>query len=158
MTKFMKRKQVTKDRSFVNFAHTNEFSGLAVESGFFGRKYGYWIVDTGASIHVCSNLNMFKKLTTLSTSTIVHLLDGGMKKVLQMGDVNFYGLNLKETLLFPTFKYYLLSVCKLSKTNSICYLFFYNIGLLQALKSRRLLAIWESNRRLIHCWSSFFFH
>lgn len=64
-----------------------------------------------------------------------------MKKVSKIGYVNFHGLNLKETLFLPTLKYNLLLVNKLSKTNSICCLFFFNFYLLQDLKSMRLLAV-----------------
>lgn len=66
MTKLMKGKQVADDSSFVNFrqvvddsssvnfAYTNEFSGMATKLGFLDGKFGCWIVDTRASVHMCS--------------------------------------------------------------------------------------------------------
>lgn len=126
----VKGKQLANDINFVNFVHTNHFSLWQINLGFLTGKYGSWIVDTRALVHICSNLDMFKKLTTLSTSTIVHLPDGGMKEISKMRDINFFGLKLKETLFLPAFKYNLLSVSKLSKANSICCLFFSNYCLL----------------------------
>lgn len=76
MTKLIKGKHVANDSNFVNFPHTNEFSGMATESRFLGGKCDYQIVDIGASVHICSNPNMFEKFKTLSTYTIVHLMEG----------------------------------------------------------------------------------
>lgn len=43
-----------------NFTHAGEFAGMIIKPENVIREYTYWIVDTGASNHICAHLRLFK--------------------------------------------------------------------------------------------------
>lgn len=91
----------------------------------------------------------------MPTATAIHLPDGSMKNVIKTGDINFSSLILKDTLYLPSFKHNLLSVNKLTKTNSVYCLFCPNFYLLQDLRSKKLVAVGKvvGNLYILHQFS-----
>ncbi|GER54231.1 retinol-binding protein 4 [Striga asiatica] len=114
-------------------AETHTFSHL-VE--FADKKEGYifspfsrmnedsWIVDTGASKHICSNPNLISHCVDISMPVVVNLPDGSKFEVNKIGEVKLNeNLLLKDVLFVPEFKYNLLSVGQLIEYNNLCFNF-----------------------------------
>ncbi|KAK9698730.1 hypothetical protein RND81_08G127100 [Saponaria officinalis] len=85
-----------------------------------------WIVDSGATNHMTSQLNMLKNVKELSTKLKISLPDGRYVYVTHKGDVDLdNSLMLKEVLYVPGFKQSLMSVQKLAKEKK-CYITFFD--------------------------------
>lgn len=116
----------------------SEFSGFAGSAGFdhycydeckdqstkyLGEHYSFtslsqveWIIESGASTHMASSLNMFSKRNSIAHKQIVILPDGSMKRVKTVGNVPISkNLILHNVLYLPHFKYNLLSISALLK-------------------------------------------
>ena len=78
-----------------------------------------WIIDTGASDHMCYNKDLFSSLQSLLKPSTVTLPDGKCVSVTHVGTVVLSeALTLQGVLYVPSFKYNLLSISKLtSQTN-----------------------------------------
>ena len=83
-----------------------------------------WIVDSGATCHVCNDQQLFSELRTLKTAQQVTLGDGHILQATAEGTVNLETLlpdgnsrkcKLENVLLVPKLSYSLLSVSKASK-------------------------------------------
>ncbi|KAF7808820.1 uncharacterized protein G2W53_035563 [Senna tora] len=70
----------------VNFAHlagtSAEFAGTTVYKLFDDNS---WIIDTGASSHMCYNKSLIRDLKMLDEPLLVHLPNGGQLKVMMYG-------------------------------------------------------------------------
>lgn len=75
-----------------------------------------WVIDSGASSHVCYDVDMLVSSYRLEKPVNVHLPDGTVKIVTHCGDarINKY-IYLKEVLLVPGFTHNLLSVAQLNQ-------------------------------------------
>lgn len=78
----------------LNFAHLAEFGGNEVETSNFyaftlleNLESGIWILDTGASRHICTDLNLMANLIAVTSQISIHLPDGTFRAVTHMGDV-----------------------------------------------------------------------
>lgn len=72
-----------------------------------------WIVDSGASDHMCRNKSLFHDFRNLRKPVGVGLPDGSMKLVRNVGNVRISDkLLLYDVLYIPDFKHNLLSVSK----------------------------------------------
>lgn len=123
VAKVFKATQLGKEGS-VNFIHTTEFACMANNSRYIKGVRGSWIIDTSASNHICANLDFFDDLTTLTSPIYVHLPNGNVTQVTQVGSVYFNNLKLTDTLFLQTFCHNLLSMNKLTITNLISCTFF----------------------------------
>lgn len=82
-----------------------------------------WVIDTWASCHVCSDLDMFVN-TSLITNTSVTLPDGTRIVVTMSGTIVISDdLVLISVLFVPNFKFNLLSISALTANTSIYVLF-----------------------------------
>ncbi|XP_010260889.1 PREDICTED: uncharacterized protein LOC104599848 [Nelumbo nucifera] len=100
--------QVEENR--VNAAHfgdfTEDFAGTIYSSGSSKSHYtvhGSWIIDTGASSHMCTDLTLLTHSHTPTHTSIVHLPDGNLtNQVLTVGKVmrNLYIID--HTSFLPT--------------------------------------------------------
>ena len=82
-----------------------------------------WVIDTGASCHVCSNLKMFSQTQTI-TNTTVTLPDGTRIAVTTSRTIVLTdNLILNPVLYVPNFHFNLLSISALTKNTSISVLF-----------------------------------
>ncbi|KAK9732656.1 hypothetical protein RND81_04G013300 [Saponaria officinalis] len=79
-----------------------------------------WIVDIGASDHMCSHLGLLTNIRSLERPIIVALPDGTFKTVHQMGEHHLTSSVILHNVLFvPDFKQNLLSVGKLLDDSNV---------------------------------------
>ncbi|KAF7838378.1 uncharacterized protein G2W53_006860 [Senna tora] len=71
----------------VNFANFGKFAGKITTSTSVKMDKRSWIIDTGASSHMCSNKDLMIELRTLNNKIPVHLPDGTKKSVEMIGNV-----------------------------------------------------------------------
>ncbi|KAL2232769.1 UNVERIFIED_CONTAM: Retrovirus-related Pol polyprotein from transposon RE1 [Sesamum indicum] len=113
----------------VHFAHADEMAGMVKKSVSTCLSSRYWIVDTGATNHMCGDESMFCSLHSLNQPITVTFPDGSSSLATKVGDINLTStLTLTHVLLIPSFKYNLLSISQLCKTHS-------------DLKTKRILAL-----------------
>lgn len=83
-----------------------------------------WIVDTGATNHMTSNLNLLVNIKSAVPNLTVNLPTGSKAIVTHTGDLQLHnGLKLLNVLYVPFFTHNLLSIHKLSEDND-CYAVF----------------------------------
>ena len=84
------------------------------------QKSGKWIIDSGATCHICNNRDLFTEIHALKTPVTVKLGDGHLMTATAVGIVSLsikYGrtnhkCNLHDVLYVPNFAYNILSVSK----------------------------------------------
>lgn len=77
---------------------------------------GDWIIDSGASNHMTSTIDLLSNITSLDSSSSVHLSNGNLAKITHTGSANILkNCRISDVLHVPHFKYNLLSVSKLTK-------------------------------------------
>ncbi|KAK6791377.1 hypothetical protein RDI58_010458 [Solanum bulbocastanum] len=109
-------------------------------------KFGYpaWIIDSGASHHVASSVDMLQNIVELSQSSReqVHMLNGGIPNIAHIGSANFLAyLKVNNVLRVLDFKYNLILVSKLTKNLSCSVTFFPDFCIFQDLYSGRVTEI-----------------
>ncbi|KAL0445914.1 UNVERIFIED_CONTAM: hypothetical protein Slati_1719300 [Sesamum latifolium] len=111
LLKLVKQKDMPTDpiTHFANFAKfDDEFAGNA--SNLTEIDLCCWIIDTGATNHICSNLNLFHSYSKISHTQTIHLPDGTRKPVLYTGTVQLSDkIILHPVLYIPEFSVNLLS-------------------------------------------------
>ncbi|XP_019224817.1 PREDICTED: uncharacterized protein LOC109206448 [Nicotiana attenuata] len=110
-----------------------------------------WIVDTGATDHMKSTLEVLKtfKQKLMFERSKVHLPTGDVAYVSHIGKASvFEGQNISNVLYIPEFKYNLLSVSKLTKELQCSALFFPDFCIFQDLCSGQVKAIGKEDRGL----------
>lgn len=89
--------------------------------GFYDGHYAFsivpsmeksiWIIDSGASAHVCCSKELLHTTYKLERPVIVHLPDSATKRVSVAGKVQLnQGIVLCDVLYVPGFTYNLLSI------------------------------------------------
>lgn len=82
-------------------------------------------MDTGASNHMCFNINLLTKISKISDIRPVCLPGGSIKVVTHTSDVTLNDkIVLKDVLYVPSFKYNVLSNNKLAETCLLRAIFF----------------------------------
>ncbi|KAL0291587.1 UNVERIFIED_CONTAM: hypothetical protein Sangu_3262400 [Sesamum angustifolium] len=127
--------------TYANYVHIDEeFAGNA--SNHSSIDFGYWIIDTGATNHICADITMFTSYAKPSHKHSVHLPDGTKKPVLYVGTVKLSdNFVLDNVLHIPGFSVNLLSVSQLAKSNSVSLTFTQTGCILQDQASRKTLAL-----------------
>jgi len=95
-----------------------------------------WIVDSGATNHMVSQMNMFIKgsVSELQIPKIVSLPNGGTTQVTHVGSCALTDMSVISNVFYlPEFKYNLMSVSKLTKELDCSVTFFPNFCVLQEL-------------------------
>ncbi|KAK9751154.1 hypothetical protein RND81_02G246000 [Saponaria officinalis] len=83
-----------------------------------------WIIDSGATNHMTSQLETLENVKELSKGLKINLPDGRYVQVTHKGDITLKnGLKLKGVLYVPEFRQNLMSVQRLAKENQ-CYITF----------------------------------
>ncbi|KAL0299191.1 UNVERIFIED_CONTAM: Retrovirus-related Pol polyprotein from transposon RE1 [Sesamum radiatum] len=135
--------QLQEDPLQANFAQLDNFAGK--NCAFASFKDGLsdsWIVDTGATNHMCAHKHIIHSILSPCHSTLVHLPDGTTQSVTHTGSVTLHPtLVLTDVLYIPNFKYNLLSVPKLCSHSSIEVKFYSSYCVLQDLVTKRIIAI-----------------
>ena len=112
-----------------------------------------WIIDSGATDHIASNLSWFISYTQISP-IIVHLPNGSRTTVSYKGIVQFSpSLVLHDVLYLPHFNFNIISVskitsaliCELTFSSSSCTLQSNNLGTIDLARMREGLYVFEPN-------------
>lgn len=115
--------------SSVNFA--GNLSVLPSFACFSDSNHASWILDSGASDHMCFIKSLFTSMTPLSQPLHISLPNGQLVTILHSGTVPLINdIILTNVLYVPLFKYNLLSINKLTQqlnctahfTHNMCYL------------------------------------
>ncbi|KAL0397600.1 UNVERIFIED_CONTAM: Polyamine oxidase 1 [Sesamum calycinum] len=108
-----------------------------------------WIIDSGATSHMCSNPNAFHNLHPSASISSIFLPDGSTKQVTQSGLVNLFGkLKLTDTLYVPSFRSNLISVHKICATSNIRFLFLPSHCILQDHLTKKIVAVARHSKHL----------
>lgn len=146
ISRILKNKQVGGEQ--VNFSQLETVAGNTNSKRpfFINESSSHWILDTGATTHICATRNLFHILKPLPNEILIHLPDGKTKPVRFHEDIYLHeSLILKDVLYIPTFKHNLLSVSKLSKSSNLKFIFFPTSCVVQDLRLKVLL-LWEDNK------------
>ncbi|KAJ8439075.1 hypothetical protein Cgig2_018469 [Carnegiea gigantea] len=109
----------------------------------------FWIVDTGVSYHLSSQLHLFTKKRQLRKPIMGRLLDGSTKHMPMVGDITVCsGIILKDVLYVKDFKYNLLSVSKLLEDSNLVALFTQKGFMLRDLTTRKIVVTGNKDSRL----------
>ena len=104
--------------------------------------FSSWIIDTGTSDYMTFNQNVLIKTTKPFKHTLVTLLDGTSKPVLQIGQVNLTpNLNFQNVLYVPDFRFNLLSGSQLVTHNNLCVIFFPDTCIFQDLSTKKIVVV-----------------
>ncbi|KAL0371752.1 UNVERIFIED_CONTAM: Retrovirus-related Pol polyprotein from transposon RE1 [Sesamum calycinum] len=76
----------TTDPLQINFAQGEDFAGIGVSRDSFINDFGSWIIDTGATKHMCADSSLFTHTDTLINKSLAHLPDGSSQPVKLTGD------------------------------------------------------------------------
>ncbi|XP_016445850.1 uncharacterized protein LOC107771034 [Nicotiana tabacum] len=108
-----------------------------------GSETNPWVIDTGASNHVVSSLDILTDSHSVaSNSSKVHLPNGNTTSITHTGSLTLSNdLELYNVLYVPNFKYNLLSVSKLTKELKCCALIFHEFCIFQSLYNSRVSGI-----------------
>ena len=108
----------------------------------YALRHDEWILDSGATEHMCSEETVLHDLYTLQHPIHVHLPDGSRVKVTKHGKLRINkDLVLNHVLHVPNFKFNLLSVKRLCQQLKCSVTFNENLCMLQDHSRRKHLAI-----------------
>lgn len=149
--KILKGKQSDENEK-VNFVQMDDFAGSATtpQSILHIESPKHWIVDTGATNHICAIREFFIHLKHLvKKKVVIHLPDGTSKLVLFFGDIRMSDfLILRDVLYIPSFKHNLLSVSKLTECHNLKLTFHPSFCLIQDLKTDKVFAVGKLQNHL----------
>lgn len=75
-----------------------------------------WIIDSGASNHICTSLSLFSSYVPIQKHISVQLPDGSYASVTHIGVVKYSSsFILQDVFYIPSFKFNLLSISQLTK-------------------------------------------
>ncbi|KAL0423503.1 UNVERIFIED_CONTAM: Retrovirus-related Pol polyprotein from transposon RE2 [Sesamum radiatum] len=138
----MMKGKTQSDQAQVNYAKMGEFAGTYFNytTEFLGPNS--WIIDSGATAHMCANLKLMNRLKPYIAESSVALPDGTKKHVTHCGSVTLSpDVTLKAVLYMPSFKCNLLSVSKLSSLSHITILFSSDHCVMQDQRTKRTIAV-----------------
>lgn len=109
-----------------------------------------WIIDSGASDHMCANLNNMFDVKDAHNKPKVNLPNGQVTYVSHIGCVKLQnGIILKNVLFVPDFKQNLLSVEKLTKDSKCKVVFHANFCVIQDCTTQIIKGIGRAYRACI---------
>ncbi|XP_074283739.1 uncharacterized protein LOC141608274 [Silene latifolia] len=128
-----------------NASQSMNFSGNSDYSYAYAiQDYSHassWIVDTGASDHMTSNIQLLHDITKLNRPITVVLPDGSLKLVHNIGTMQLTEhIKLKNVFVVPGFRQNLLSVGSLLQHTNMRVIFFPSVCWFQDLSNKKVLA------------------
>ncbi|XP_011087059.1 uncharacterized protein LOC105168622 [Sesamum indicum] len=139
----MMKGKIQSDPTQVHFARLGEFAA-GTSFNFLSNTLGpnLWIIDSGATAHMCANLQLMSNLKPYIADSSVILPDGTKHNVIHCGSVALsHDLSLNAVLHVPSFKHNLLSVSKLVSSSNIAFIFSRDNYVVQDQMTRRTLAV-----------------
>ncbi|KAL0401325.1 UNVERIFIED_CONTAM: Retrovirus-related Pol polyprotein from transposon RE1 [Sesamum latifolium] len=138
----MVQTKVPQDPVRVHFAQDTDMAGIILHKKTEKAGSRNWIVDSGATNHMCGDACAFHSLTKLPNPIKIHLPDNSVSYATHTGNITLSPtLTLSNVLLIPSFKHNLLSVSQLCQSLSIAFVFLTSSCILQDLTTKRPLAI-----------------
>lgn len=108
-----------------------------------------WIVDSGASTHVCCDKELLHTTYRLDRQVIVNLPDGSIKRVSVAGKVRLnQDIVLSNVLYVPGFTHNLLSVAQLIQENEVKCTFYQSHCVFQTGNSEQVIGIGKMEKNL----------
>ena len=128
--KCMNQSSISTDPLTSSYANVN-FEGIFfvsdVDSNSPNIPANSWIIDTGASEHMCSNSKFFSSLHSLHSPILVGLPDGSTNIVTHSRSIKLNSdITLDSVLFVPSFKHNLLYVGQLLDNNNLLAKFTYH--------------------------------
>ncbi|KAL2898459.1 Retrovirus-related Pol polyprotein from transposon TNT 1-94 [Bienertia sinuspersici] len=120
------------------------FAGITYSSNAFLKLFDQtsWIINSGASDHICCNIALFSTINTLKQPLRIGLPDGNIKYINQIGSVQLTpSITLYNVLFVPDFKHNLLSIGRLLDHNKLIACFHSNSCSFQDLTTNEVRAI-----------------
>ncbi|KAL2246173.1 UNVERIFIED_CONTAM: Retrovirus-related Pol polyprotein from transposon RE2 [Sesamum indicum] len=135
---------------FSNYAESEEFAGMGLKPTIFMNKTeNTWVIDSGASAHMCANAALFEFLKPLDDETSIKLRNGIVQKVKLARNIRVTKNIIRiEVLYVPDFKHNLLSVNRLCRDNSFKVTFTKDNCTVQDLQTSRVMAVGRQENRL----------
>ncbi|KAL2241477.1 UNVERIFIED_CONTAM: Retrovirus-related Pol polyprotein from transposon TNT 1-94 [Sesamum indicum] len=138
----------------VNFAQLDDFAGTSMNSTCV--IFGSWIIDSGATSHICGDIRLFQSFTAPTHSLTIHLPNGQTQVVSHVGSVTISpDITLTNVLHIPTFSVNLLSVRQLCQAMPVEFRFLKSHCILQDLRNKRVMATGDLIGNLYVLSSSF---
>lgn len=108
-----------------------------------------WIVDSGASAHVCCDREMLHTTYWLEKPVVVYMLDGSNKRVTVAGRVKLSAdIVLFDVLFVPGFTHNLISVAKLIKDSGVRCVFHQTHCTFERLEDKKIIGKGSMERNL----------
>lgn len=108
-----------------------------------------WIIDSGASSHICSNMDMMVSTYRLENPINVHIPDGSCKVATYGGDARVSkDIFLKDVLLVHGFTHNLLSVAQLIQDSNVRFSFLPTHCLIQSQGTDKVLGVEKMMKNL----------
>ncbi|KAL0444322.1 UNVERIFIED_CONTAM: hypothetical protein Slati_2154900 [Sesamum latifolium] len=134
-----------------------EMAGMASKTDHNRYVLGAWIVDTGATRHMCGDVVLLHSLTPINPNPIIHLPNSSVTKATHVGTAQLTdSIVLAEVLHIPSFQYNLLFVSQLYKALPICFIFHNSSFILQDRRTEEALAIGSQIGKLFYLTPSSF--
>ncbi|KAL2232808.1 UNVERIFIED_CONTAM: Retrovirus-related Pol polyprotein from transposon RE1 [Sesamum indicum] len=150
LVRLMQKEEMHSDplNNSANFACTDDdFAGNISKHSV--NDLSYWIIDTGATNHICANLDLFHSYSKPSQTYTIILPDGTKKDASYVGEVHLNAeVVLQDVLYIPSFSVNLLSVTQLCRNNSYHFRFTKTSCILQDQVTRRNLVVGSISRNL----------
>lgn len=103
----------------------DHIAGISCSSlvlNYFGAND--WIVDTGATDHMCSNLNIMHDLHNIDYPIHVSFPNGTKVSIIQIGTVSRTpSLYIHNVFYVPSFHYNLLSISRIAQDSNLTMIF-----------------------------------
>ncbi|KAL8120925.1 hypothetical protein AgCh_017922 [Apium graveolens] len=102
----------------------NSYSGNALLAGtslclLSSTHTNSWIIDSGASDHIYSSMNLFHTVKQIDENSFITIPDGTKIQVTHVGNIKLNNLiELTDVLYAPSFKFNLISVSKLVRNTT----------------------------------------
>ncbi|KAL8096592.1 hypothetical protein AgCh_037526 [Apium graveolens] len=102
----------------------NSYSGNALLAGtslclLSSTHTNSWIIDSGASDHICSSMNLFHTVKQIDENSFITIPDGTKIQVTHVGNIKLNNLiELTDVLYAPSFKFNLIYVSKLVRNTT----------------------------------------
>ncbi|KAL2242369.1 UNVERIFIED_CONTAM: Retrovirus-related Pol polyprotein from transposon RE1 [Sesamum indicum] len=150
LLKLMKNKETRSDpiSSFVNYIQSDEeFAGNTSVSNTLGMDD--WIIDSGATNHICAHLSNFESYSVPIRTHYIYLPDGSKKAAAYVGSVNLTNdVRLESVLYIPNFSVNLISVSQLCNGGNYSCMFNQFGCVLQDQVTKRVLVKGTLHKRL----------
>ena len=143
--KYIRLTQAAKSSSIASVAQIGNVSACLTHS------LAPWILDTGASDHICSNKDLFSSLTFTSPLPTI-TLDNGSQTIAKGIDsvCPLPSLALTFVLYVPKFPFNLISISKLTHDLHCVLSFTHNFVTLQERRTRKMIGIGHESQGLFH--------